>query len=300
MIGAVDIGGTKIAAGLVSEDGAVLARAECATQAGRGPRDALARIREMIDSMTARVGREMDGIGVGCTGPVDALSGIIGDVPFLPGWQGFDLAAALSATFGVRVALENDADAAALGEATWGAGKDVRRFIVVTVGTGIGGGMVFDGRLYRGANNVHPEVGHHIIDASGPLCSCGTSGCWESLASGLALADRYNSTTGETLDARAICDAAEGGQPRALEAIAREGYYLGLGLANLITLFAPDAIALGGGVMKSRRLFWEEMCAVIHASCRLVPHDQIRIVPAALGPDAGLVGAACAWLHRFA
>ncbi len=299
MIGAVDIGGTKIAAGLVSASGVVLARAACATQAGRGPRDALARIRETIDSMTARVGGEMAGIGVGCTGPVDALSSVIGDVPFLPGWQGFDLAAALSATFGVRVALENDADAAALGEAAWGAGKDVRRFIFITVSTGIGGGMVFDGRLYRGANGAHPEVGHHIIDGSGPLCSCGARGCWESLAGGLAFAERYNAATGEALDAREICKAAESGQPRALEAVAREGYYLGLGLANLITLFAPDAIALGGGVMQSQRLFWEEMCAVIRASCRLVPHEQVRVVPAVLGTDVGLIGAACAWLHRF-
>jgi glucokinase len=299
MIGAVDIGGTKIAAGLVNESGTVLARAACATQAGRGPRDALARICETIDSMTARVGGETVGIGVGCTGPVDALSGVIGNVPFLPGWQGFDLAAELSAAFGVRVALENDADAAALGETAWGAGRDARRFVYVTVSTGIGGGLIFDSRLYRGANSSHPEVGHHIIDASGPLCSCGARGCWESLAGGLAFAERYNAATGEALDAREICKAAEGGQPRALEAVAREGYYLGLGLVNLITLFAPDVIALGGGVMQSQRLFWEEIYAVIRASCRLVPHDQVRIVPAALGLDAGLIGAACAWIHRF-
>lgn len=300
MIGAIDIGGTKIAVGLVSESGAMMAQIKFPTQAERGPHDALERIRAALLDMIAQAGSGLAGIGVGCTGPVDALSGTIGPVPFLPGWNGFALREELALAFGVPVAVENDADAAALGEAAWGAGRGAHRFIFVTVSTGIGGGLMCNERLYRGVDGSHPEIGHHIIDPSGPLCSCGARGCWESLASGLALADWYTTRTAQTLDARAVCEAAERGERHALEAVAREGYYLGLGLSNLIALFAPEVIALGGGLMHSRHLFWENVQATIRDTCRLTPHEKVRLVPAVLGREAGLLGAACAWLHRSA
>ena len=299
MIGAVDIGGTKIAVALIGDSGQVLARAESATRAGRGPAEGLARITAMLHGLTAQAGVSLAGIGVGCTGPVDALAGTLGRIPFLPGWEGLDLARQLSDAWRLPVALENDADAAALGEGTWGAGRGARNFICVTVGTGIGGGLVLGGRLYRGQDGLHPEIGHHVIDPSGPACSCGARGCWESLASGPALADWYSAATGESVDAAAICARAEQGDGRAGEAVAREGRWLGLGLANLIPLFVPDVIALGGGVMRSRHLFWDEMQATIRAACRLIPAEKVRLLPAALGSDAGLIGAACAWTHRF-
>src|SRR5256885_14095877 len=115
------------------------------------------------------------------------FSGAFGDVDFLPGWQGNNPVEDLAREFGVTTALENDADASALGEAGWGAGKGKSRIVYVTVGTGIGGGIIIDGQLYRGADMAHPEIGHHVIDPSGPLCSCGFRGCWESLATGPAL-----------------------------------------------------------------------------------------------------------------
>ena len=305
MIGAVDIGGTKIAVGMVNEAGQVLARAECSTAPERGPADALARIATMLRETVAHAGGELRGIGVGCTGPVNPLAGTIGNVEFLPGWEGVNLVSELSRTFNVPAAMENDADAAALGEAAWGAGRGARSFVYVTVGTGIGGGLVFDGQLYRGVDGAHPEIGHHVVDASGPACSCGAHGCWESLASGPALARwmRNNAPDGlpgwETLDARSICAAAEQGEPRALSAVAREGYYLGLGLANLVTLFTPEVIALGGGLMRSRHLFWDTIQETIRSMCGLVPFEKVRLVPAALGSEAALVGAARVWLHRY-
>jgi glucokinase len=303
MIGAVDIGGTKIAVGIVDDDGRVLARAECPTDPRRGPADGLDRISALLRTTAAQAGTTLAAIGIGCTGPVFPLTGTIGDVPFLPGWEGFRLADELATRFGVPAAMENDADAVALAEARWGAGRGVGAFIYVTVSTGIGAGMVFDGKLYRGVDGAHPEIGHHVIDASGPLCYCGARGCWESLASGPALAEWFEATYPGALapgpvDTRQICDAAEAGDPRAQAAVDRLGHTIGLGLANLVTLFVPDVIALGGGVMQSRHLFWDRLHDTIRATCGLVPHERVRVVPAALGAEAPLVGAASVWLHR--
>ncbi len=304
MIGAVDIGGTKIAVGIVDRDGRVLARAECPTDPQRGPADGLERITALLHGTATQAGATLTGIGIGCTGPVYPLTGTIGDVPFLPGWEGLRLVDELAARFGVPAAMENDADAVALAEAQWGAGRGVSAFIYVTVSTGIGAGMVFDGKLYRGVDGAHPEIGHHVIDASGPLCTCGARGCWESLASGPALAEWFRATYPGAMapgpvDARQICAAAERGDARARAAVDRLGTYTGLGLANLVTLFVPDVIALGGGVMQSRHLFWERVQDTIRATCRLVPNDRVRLVPAALGSEAPLAGAASAWLHRY-
>ncbi len=304
MIGAIDIGGTKIAVGMVSEAGRVLARAECLTAAERGPADSLARIVAMLHETAAQAGEIMRGIGVGCTGPVDPRAGTIGDVGLPPGWQGFGLVGELARTFAVPIAMENDADAVALGEAAWGAGRGARSLLYVTISTGIGGGLVLDGQLYRGVDGAHPEIGHHVVDPSGPACYCGARGCWESLASGPAMARWWrDNAPQETLsgeaDARSICAAAEQGEPHARAAVAHEGYYLGLGLANLVTLFTPEVIALGGGLMGHRHLFWDAIQSTIRTICTQVPAEKVRLVPAALGAETALAGAACVWLHRY-
>src|ERR1700722_19425479 len=186
MIGAVDIGGTKIAVGMVDNTGKVLSRMQAPTDP-RHYADGLNLIARMLRETATQAGAELYGIGIGSTGPVDPIRGEFGDVDFLPGWRGKNPVQDLAQMFNVRVALENDGDAAALAEAGWGAGQNRSRLIYVTVGTGIGGGMVFDGKLYRGVDGAHPEVGHHVIDPSGPQCSCGFRGCWESLAAGPAM-----------------------------------------------------------------------------------------------------------------
>src|SRR5208283_9849 len=154
MIGAVDIGGTKIAMGLVDDDGHVLCRTECPTDAESGYAEALVRIEHMLRTKAAASGVELTGIGIGSTGPVDPFTGEFGDVNFFPAWRGQNPVADLARIFSVQVAMENDADAAALAEAAWGAGKDKQRLIYVTVGTGIGAGVVLDGRLYRGVDGA--------------------------------------------------------------------------------------------------------------------------------------------------
>ena len=291
MIGAVDIGGTKIAVGMLDRYGRILSRRENPSGTGLALPEGLRIIFSMLRETAREAGGELEGIGVGCTGPVDPLTGTLGQIEFLSGWQGCHLATELQDVFDVTAFLENDADAAALGELAWGAGKDAKRFIYITVSTGIGGGLVFDGRLYRGVDGSHPEIGHHVIDPSGPLCFCGAHGCWESLASGPALAARAGLPS-----ALATCQAAEAGDAAARLAVEQEAWYLGLGFANLVTLFVPDVIALGGGVMHSRHLFWDRILLTIRENCGLVPFEKTRLVPAQLGAEAGLVGAAQVWI----
>lgn len=302
-IGAVDIGGTKTAAGLVDESGRLLAKLEAPTDTGNYERG-LSAIVGMLREASQAAGAPITGIGVGSTGPVNPLTGVLGEIDFLPGWRGKPLIEDLQRAFHVKAALENDADAAALGEAAWGAGRRKTRLIHLTIGTGIGGGIILDGRLYRGVDGAHPELGHQVIDPSGPLCSCGFRGCWEALASGPAMAAWHESQTPESsaprerLTAKRICQLALRGDELAARAVEREAHYLGLGLANLINCFCPDAILLSGGLMKSAALFLDPIRRVIETGCRFVPFEKTEVNLASLGEDAGLIGAASVWLYR--
>ncbi len=302
MIGAVDIGGTKLAVGLVDEQGKVLARREVATGPestySAGLESILVMLREMAKS--ARV--EITGIGIGSTGPVDPLTGELGEVDFLPHWRRQNPVQDLAKLLGVKVALENDADAGALAEAGWGTGQDKSRLIYITVGTGIGGGIILDGKLYRGVGAAHPELGHQVIDLSGPPCSCGFNGCWEALAAGPAMsawAQSQSATSDSYQTAEQICEMARKGDVLARRAVEREAHYLGLGIANLINLFTPDTIVLAGSLMKSASLFLEEIRGTIGRGCRFVPYEKTEIALASLGDDANLIGAARVWHHRF-
>lgn len=306
MIGAVDIGGTKIAAGMVDDEGGVLARLECPTDADRGYAHALANIRNMLEGTARSANAHISGIGIGSTGPVDPLTGAFGEVNFFPDWKGENPVRDLAKSFQVKVAMENDADAAALGEAGWGAGKNKQRLLYVTVGTGIGTGLLVDGQLYRGVDGSHPEVGHHLIDPSGPLCACGFHGCWESLAAGPAMTAwlEKEAPSGylhrDDLSAKRIFELATAGDEWAGRAVDREIRYLGLGLANLVTLFTPDAIVLGGSVMKGASPYLGGVRRIIGECCRLVPSEKVELALASLGEDANLIGAARVWHHRFA
>ena len=304
MIGAVDIGGTKIAVGMVDDTGKVLSRMEAPTDPNRYS-DGIELIAHMLRRTAQRAGGEITGIGIGSTGPVDPMRGEFGDVDFLPGWRGKSPVKDLGQVFSVQVALENDADAAALAEAGWGAGRNRTRLIYVTIGTGIGGGIVLDGKLYRGVDGAHPEIGHHVIDPAGPQCTCGFRGCWESLAAGPAMVSwlQHNAPAdyahGDGITAKRICELAREADKVAVHAVETEAYYLGLGLANLINLFTPDAIVLSGSVMKSADLLMGRMREVIRKGCRFVPAEKTELALASLGDDTNLIGAARVWHYRF-
>ncbi len=242
------------------------------------------------------------GIGIGCTGPVDPSTGELQEVNTLPGWCGWNPVQQLAERFSIPAAMENDADATALAIARCEAGGMSQTLVCVTVGTGIGAGIVQRGRLYRGAAGSHPEPGHQIIVPGGPECTCGASGCWEALAAGPALERWFASRVAANslaLTSKHICDLARDGNILALEGVAVLAEYLGTGLANLVSIFMPDAIVLSGSVMESADLFLATIRRKIQENCRLVPRDLCEIRTSFLGADVGLIGAAEAWRHRY-
>jgi glucokinase len=302
-IGAVDIGGTKIAVGIVDDSGCVLARDQAPTQTAGAWPQALPLIATMLRKTARDAHATIAGIGIGSTGPLNPLSGKFENLDTIPQWSGASPVDDLAREFRVSVAMENDADAGALAEATWGAGRNKSRLIYVTVGTGIGGGIILEGHLYRGVDGAHPEVAHQVLDVNGPPCSCGFRGCWEALAAGPAMANWMESHSeykgGPGLTARRIYEHAMAGDPLAARAVERETFFLGIGLANLVNLFTPDAIILGGSVMKSAGVFLEDIRNVMQQGCRFVPLAKVELSLASLGDDANLIGAARVWHHRF-
>ena len=169
MVGAVDIGGTKIAVGLVDELGQIAVKDELPTCVDRGFEFAMNRVAEILSTQIASTHCHIQGIGIGCTGPVDPISGVLGNVNLLPGWERTNPVERLSREFGISAAIENDADAVAIGEAMCGVGKGKQSLVCITVGTGIGSGVIIHGEVYRGVEGNHPELGHQIIEPAGPL-----------------------------------------------------------------------------------------------------------------------------------
>lgn len=298
MIGAIDVGGTKIAIGLVDEVGRVLARSTVLSAGMMDYATALGYVSAELLRLAQEAGGSISGVGIGLTGRVDHRTGLLTENEFLPDWGKRDLAGDLGRLLGVGVQIENDADAAALGEARWGAGRGFGVFVYVTISTGIGGGIVIDGRLYRGSAGWHPEIGHQVVCEQPTRCYCGAPGCWEQQACGPALARWYRIQGGTERTAAEICTLARHGEPLAQRTVAHGGFWMGVGLANLINLYAPECIALGGGVMRSWDLFEPHARAVIEQRCSfLVSHSLTTIIPAQLGDDAPLAGAACVWLQ---
>jgi glucokinase len=303
LIGAIDIGGTKIAIGLVTEAGRVMCRRSLVTCDYPDSRAGIAAIEEQLHSCLAETSTTLRGIGIGCTGPVDPLAGVVGRVANLPGWEGCGLREEIGSRFNVSTAVENDADAAALAEATWGCGAGVERFLYITISTGIGAGFLLNGVIYRGLRGSHPEMGHHTIDPGGPSCYCGARGCWESLASGTAIAEWFLDHDPELRFSRGSFGAhnvfalfAEG-DPVARQTIDRLTHYIGLGLANLTTILVPDVIALGGGIMRGSPCFLESAIQKFRGICGEVPAENTVVVAASLRHDLDLAGAAAVYVR---
>ena len=301
MIAGIDIGGTKIALGLVDENGIVVTRGEIPIEVQSGPASARDRILTILHKQVSETGASLTGIGIACTGPVDPLTGELGDVNTLPGWEGWNPVLELADAFRVTAAMENDADGAALGEARWGRGRGKRSMVSITVGTGIGAGIILNGEVYRGANHSHPEIGHHIVEPGGPLCTCGASGCWESLASGPALELWYaeQNPGEERRSGKEICTLARANDAAAQRAVEHLAKYLGLGLSNVVSMLMPEVIALSGSVMQSADLLLDSIRASVRDNCRLVPAKDCEIAVSSLGANAGLIGAAQVWHSRF-
>jgi glucokinase len=294
----VDIGGTKIAVATVLASGEIVAIDSVPTESERGFDSGVARIREaalrVLDE-SGWTGRELCGIGVGCAGPVDPIRGIIENPFTLAGFVGGNIVAALEEAFACKVVLENDADAALLGECWAGAGRGFDPVVMLTFGTGIGGAALVSGMLVRGAADAHPEMGHVVVDPSGPRCYCGTNGCFESLASGTALTAA--AAAHGLGDARQLLARAASGDERALPLRERALKATGLAAWTILHALLPERIVLGGGMMDEH---YEPFAQAVRESIAgaLIPHGSVSVAPAELGSRAGLVGAASAVFAR--
>lgn len=302
----VDLGGSRLRAALVNGTGDILAHAEQATAAQDEPSVVIDHMLSLIATVRAALPGTGDlaGVGIGSPGPLDTDAGVVIGPPTLPLWHDVPLRALLTERLGVQVDLDNDGNTAAIGEWLFGAGRGHRHVVYVTVSTGIGGGVISDGRVLRGRRGLANHVGHMSLALDGPRCICGNLGCWEALASGTALggfardavANRPDHPIAriagsEPIDARHIGVAARQGDPLALTLLAREAHYLGIGCVNLLHLFSPECIILGGGVSECFDLMEAEITRVVTE--RAMP--AFRAVPvrrAELRTSAGVIGAA--------
>ncbi len=315
-LGGIDLGGTKILSLVASNKGETLGQDRRPTRAREGPQVVIAGMVDSLRTAAAKAGLDVGrlaGVGVVSPGPLDYASGVIEDSPNLPGWRGVPLADEMCAALGVPVFVDNDANAAGLGECVFGAGRGYRHVIYVTVSTGIGGGIVVDGQVYRGTSGAAGEVGHQVVEDGGPLCSCGRRGCLEELASGTAIAHRARELVAEGKGARiaalagqnepptarAVHQAAREGDPEARRIIEEAGHYLGVGLANLVNIFNPELIIIGGGLTKMGRMLLDPARQVVRREPFAQARRDVRIVRAALGDRVGALGAVALAMERL-
>jgi glucokinase len=308
----IDLGGTKIATCLLDKEGYIVKKVTLPTLASEGPEAVIGRMKVGVYEVVkqAKVDRKsILAIGVGSPGPMDTEKGIIKNPPNLPGWVEIPLKNILLDEFKLPIGVENDATAAALGENLYGSGKGVNNFMYITVSTGIGGGVVVNGKLFKGTNGNAAEIGHTTINFQGPRCGCGNEGCWEAYASGSALArfagegiknGRKTTITdiagNENIKAEHVFAAAKQGDAFAMELVDSEGYYLGVGLANMVNVFNPDCIAIGGGLTYEWDLFSDHMFEVMNERALKANRECLKVIKATLGSDVGVIGAAAtAW-----
>jgi glucokinase len=313
----IDLGGTKILAAVANPHGKVLAREYSATPAQKGPEAVVQAILETAHRTLAKAGittAHLAAIGVGAAGTSNPHTGIISYSPNLPGWKDIPLRDIVEGELGVKTFVGNDANAAALGELYFGAGRGARNLVYVTLSTGIGGGIIIDGKLYTGKSGAAGEVGHMTIDVNGLRCRCGNIGCWETLASGTALAGEARRRISEgakttilarvrgdikRITAQTVHEAAREGDALASELIAQTGYYAGVGFVNLINIFNPEVIIIGGGLSNMGNMLLEPAMKVVEERTFRAGREAVRLAIAQLGDDSGVLGLAALALQKM-
>jgi glucokinase len=286
----VDLGGTKIAAGAIDRRGAVSARRERPT-----PKSSEDELLSALDEMVEQVSRAVGGVealGFGIPSTIDQRSGRAVASVHIP-LAGIEFRARMGERFGLPVAIDNDANAAAIAEWKLGAGAGTRDMIMLTLGTGIGGGLILDGKPYRGSIGAGAELGHMVLKYDGPPCigTCPGRGHFEALASGTAANAVARSVLGEDATGHDLVRLASEGDARATEALAGIGRILGAGLASLVNVFNPEVIVLGGGFGKAGEFLFGAAREVVAREALAPARDLVRIVPAELGSEAGVIGA---------
>jgi glucokinase len=308
----VDIGGTKVAAGLVNRNGEIKTQVRTPMVANREAGDGLAAVLSAIDLLfthDTKARTLIGGIGICAPGPLDPNTGVVINPPNVPCWRNFPLAAEIEKIYGVPVKVENDANAAALAEAYWGAGRGFRNIFYAGIGTGIGTGIVCDNRIYNGRTGAAAEGGHMSIDYHGPPCGCGKPGCIEILAAGPAIARRARAKLACEKSARpAMLDMAHGnidavtsemvghayvaGDVLATQTLQETVDLLSLWLSNIVDLLEPDVIIIGGGVAAMLHPFFGDIANGLAKYCIISRCREIPLLKAHYGADAGIAGGA--------
>ncbi len=306
----LDVGGTKINAFRVARDGTIVERSSAPTPAD----DEDATLSAMVELATSLKTPDVLAVGVGAAGLVDAAEGVLRFAPNLA-WRDLPIARRMREALGLPCQVDNDASMAAYGEFRFGAGRGYRHLLLVTVGTGIGGGIVADGRLFRGANGFAAEIGHIVVEPGGPLCGCGNRGCWEQVAAGRAI-DRMGREEArdhehsilrrlaggdpDKVTGRLVTEAAQRGDDAARGILAQTGARLGEGIAGLVNVLDPQVVVVGGGAIVAGDLMLDSARAAFREAVEAPEHrPRVPIVPAQLGNDAGAVGAAVLALEEL-
>lgn len=303
----VDLGGTTITAGLGDARGNILARKTIPTLSEKGPEDVLARMAALVRELRQNQGGSLGALGVGVPGLLDLQKGTTLFLPNMAGqWRHIPIVNILTNALGVPVRILNDVRTATLGEMRFGRGRGVGSMVFFSLGTGIGGGVVTQGRLLLGPLGSAGEIGHQTILPDGPLCGCGNHGCLEALASGpaitaegvrlwkMGLAPALMEICNQHLERvspQTMAQAVARGEESIAQAIRRAATFLGIGVANLVTSLHPELVILGGGVSQLGSLLLDPVVEVVKQRVRMFPTDGVRVECSNLGDGAGLLGA---------
>ena len=304
----IDVGGTNVKIALVDGEGKIIYSNSVPTYAQMGYEYTVNNIKQAIRDLmkeTNTEAKDIQGIGFDFPGQVDCKTGVVKLAPNIPGWVNVPIAQMIEEEFNIPTRIDNDVRCAALGELKFGAGRGCENFVCITVGTGIGSGLVINGKVVRGAANAAGEIGHIKLQMEdGPLCGCGDSGCLEAFASGpsiVAMAQEYlkggksakfRELAGDgEITPYIVAKAAEAGDPVAKRIFEKMGYYIGMGLTSVINLLNPEKIIIGGGVAECGELLLDPIRRTINDRAMKVQREAVEIVPAELGNSAGVIGA---------
>lgn len=302
----IDVGGTNVKLALVNDKGNILYSNSVPTRAEMGYEYTVNNIKQAIkDLMAETKASNIEGIGFDFPGQIDYKNGIVRLAPNIPGWVNIPIVQIIEDEFKIPTRIDNDVHCAALGELNFGAGKGCENFICMTVGTGIGSGIVINGKLVRGASNAAGELGHIKLQMhDGPICGCGDTGCLEAFASGpsiVAMAEDYirggkstkfrEMANGGQITPYIVCEAAKAGDPVAQRIFTIMGEYIGVGLASVVNLLNPEKIIIGGGVADAGEILLEPLTETLKKRAMKIAGSAVEVVPAQLGNTAGVIGA---------
>lgn len=308
LIAAIDLGATSIDVALTTLGGEIVARKGEPADIKDGPKPILRRVKEMLGELVEEQGTHPDevlGIGVGVPGPVEQAAGVLRSPPIMPGWDRFPIRSAFAGEYAAPVFVDNDVNVMALGEHWGGVGRGVDNLLFIKVGTGIGGGIIADGRLYRGTQGCAGDIGHICVDPNGPVCTCGNLGCLEAMAGAPAIvleAERRaregrSPVLAEILEEKGELTAVDVGRAaglgdyEALQVVRRSGRLIGQVLATLVSVLNPSLIVIGGGVSQIGHSFLAEIRSAVYRRSLPLATRNLPIVLSELENDAGIVGA---------